>query len=167
MSPALGQVPQHRQQPPLDAVERRDRLCRCEPLRATVDAFEQYGVDLGIAGQRDRAASIDDRDAALSRHRPEHLVPGQALRAGGRRRLDQIAGAQQLRASDVLQVDIAGQDTVEYQQAEAMRRRRGDRGYRGPVPGQASMDGDEQLDTRLGIAFRTDEPAEFRIQIQK
>ena len=116
-APALGQAPQQRQQPVVDAREVRDGLHHHEPLGAARGALDERGEDLrplrGAHGQR----LVDDRQPRVAsapstrpcaaagsrrRGRPTRAAgrPGRAARrTGGRRPSPRAPAARRARAA--------------------------------------------------------------------
>ena len=68
-SPALGEVPEQREDPAIDAVELGDRLGDGEPLSPLREAIDEHRVDLGEPAQQRGETAIEHRQPARSRAR--------------------------------------------------------------------------------------------------
>ena len=73
-APALGEMPEEGEQPPVDAVELGDRLRDREPQGALVDPVEDRGADLGIASELGADAAVEQREPAAGEHVPADRV---------------------------------------------------------------------------------------------
>ena len=83
-APALGEMPEQRLQPAVDARELRDRLGGGEAQRALAEAVEQRGGDLGLARDLGGEAAVEHGDASSGDSTRPHGVDGQQARLGCR-----------------------------------------------------------------------------------
>ena len=77
-APALGEMPEQREQPPVDAVELGDRLRDGEAQGALVDAVDDRRADLRVAAELGAQPAVQQREAAAREHVPADRVPEQA-----------------------------------------------------------------------------------------
>ena len=128
-APALGEMPEEREQAAVDAVELRDRLRDREPLRALGQAVDDHRADLREAAERDGRPAVDQPEPHGRQRVPADRHRQQLRRAFDVPRAHDVAGAEQLRADGVPEHDLAREHALDDQQARgaAGRRRRAGR----------------------------------------
>ena len=114
--PALGKLPQHRQQATIDAGEGSDRLRPRQPLGTTFQSLQQHRRHLRIARQPLRAAGVDHGDPTLRNHTPAHLVSEQRIGVAHGRGANHVSRAQQLGAGDLFEAHVPRHGTIQDQQ---------------------------------------------------
>ena len=72
-APALREVPEEREQPPVDAREAGDGLGDRHPLHLVGEAVDDRRVHLGVAAERGAEARVEHRDLRRREHRPAPL----------------------------------------------------------------------------------------------
>ena len=120
-APALGEMPEEREQAPVDAVELGDRLRDGEPVRALGQAVDDHRADLREAAERDGRPAVDQPEP-----HGRQRVPADRHRQQLRRALDvpgthDVAGPEQLRADGVAEHDLAREHALGDQQAQVQR----------------------------------------------
>ena len=120
-APALGEVPEQRLQPAVDARELRDRLRGGEAQRALAEAVEQRGGDLRVAREPRRRSGGRARPRVTVESTDHTASTGSRLPiAGGLPRADEVARAEQLGADVVGDDELAGEHAVEHEQADVV-----------------------------------------------
>ena len=119
-APALGQAPQQRQQPVVDAREVRDRLHDHEPLGAARGALDERGEDLGPLGGPHGERLVDDRQPRVRQRRPLDGARQQDLGLAVVPRAQEVARAEQLGARVVADRGLADEQAVEHEQADRL-----------------------------------------------
>ena len=164
--PAVGEVPEQREDPAVDAVELRDRLRHRQPLRALVEPVDEDGVDLGPLGEPPGEAPVQHRNAALGQRAPADLELEHRDLVVDRPRAHHVAGAEQLGADRVRDDDLARDDPVEQEQPDVLRVGGGHAG-RGQGPGGEAVDLHLQLGARLLMARFRDQCAELFVELEE
>jgi hypothetical protein len=163
--PALGQVPEQREQPAVDAVELGDRLHQRDPLRTLGQPVDQHRVDLRVLGQRQREPAVEHAERGSLQRRPADLVWHEPLGAAGLPGPDEVARAEQLARHVVRQRQLARHQTVEDQQPDVLGP---GLAQPLPVPGARLDDvaADQQLPARLLDLLGAHEPREVRLGVE-
>ena len=147
-APALGEVPEQREQPPVDAVELGDRLRDGQPLRALGEAVDDHRVDLRDSGRaRPRSAGRAAASRTLDERGPADSTGSSCGGPSSCQGRTMSPGPEQLGADRVARQDLAREHAVEQEQADVVGAGAGRRSAF-PRAGVDRVDDDAELSAR-------------------
>ena len=165
LAPALRQVPEEREEAPVDPRQLRDRLACRQASRPLAEPVQKSGVDLGIAAQEGADAAVEHGDPGHSQRAEADPHGDQSALGPHLPRPEHVAGAQQLRAHRVRDQDLAAQRAVDHEQSDVLRTDAREAG-RGPLADRERVHVHGQLPCRLQSLGRQKGP-ELGVEIQE